>query len=176
LNKTTTTTRITNINKLEGIILPDNMSVEEYKKYIQKNTENINLIPCPDTNPFFNGTVCISCPISQYFSVSISACQTCPSLYTYNNSTYHCDSPSYYSNLDNPKWISIGIPPKTIKEKIKNQSILTNSKECPQNTPFFNKQNCVNCSDKNPIFSYDSWSCTACASTAIFNLNIQSCV
>jgi hypothetical protein len=83
--------RITNINNLTNILLPDNMSLEGYKKSIQNNTENANFIPCPSVSPFFNGTACIYCPSNQYFSVSIQTCLTCPSFHRYNKATYHCD-------------------------------------------------------------------------------------
>lgn len=134
----TTPQRVSSSDNLTGTLLPQNTTVDEYKQKLSSSVNNPNFVPCPLRTPFFDGTQCISCPEKQYFSVQKRICQTCPQFYVYNSTTYHCQQIKYYSNLDNPSWLSVGTPPSDIIKNTQNQSSQPNSQPCPSETPFFN--------------------------------------
>lgn len=168
--------RVSNANNLVGLLLPPGTSFQDYKQSLSSNPQNQMLLPCPLESPFFDGTACISCSTSQYFSSAARVCQTCPAQQIYNSQTYHCETINFYSNPDVKIWTSIATSPSEILKKIANASTQTNAKPCPITTPYFNGQTCISCSNPTPIFSYDALKCTSCVAPSIFDPNLYSCV
>jgi hypothetical protein len=80
---------VNNVANLSGILLPPNTTLQQYQQSLVSN-QNANLVSCPLTTPFFDGSKCLSCPSNQYFSVTIRGCQTCPPQQIYNQTTCHC--------------------------------------------------------------------------------------
>ena len=154
--------RVTNSNNLAGLLLPPNVSIQDYKQSLLANPQNQNLLPCPSSTPFFDGTACVSCPADQYFSALAKVCQTCPFQQVYNPQTYHCEAISYYSNPEVKLWTSISTPPADIAKNMTDAASQPNSKPCPIDIPYFNGQACIACPNPTPIFSYDGLKCTSC--------------
>lgn len=48
------------------------------------------LTPCPDAKPYYNGVVCVSCELPQYWSVSANLCKTCPKDQAFDINTKKC--------------------------------------------------------------------------------------
>lgn len=73
-NTTTPTTppaqpiqRVTNVQNPTGLLLPVTKTLPDYINSV--NSAGTNVVPCPSTTPFFDGTQCINCPAGQYFAV-----------------------------------------------------------------------------------------------------------
>lgn len=108
---------------------------------------------CPTQTPYVNANnQCISC---QYlFDASLKSCVACPPGSSYNQTIHQCDTSSGETVLKNsyggaPN--SIGTIPPTVN----------NLTTCPQTSPFFDGQQCVNCQLPN-FFDFNTKVCQAC--------------
>lgn len=175
-NQTIPSQMISNSNNFVGLLLPSNTSLTDYKNSLTLNPQNLTQVPCPISQPFFDGTSCIYCQPPQYFSTQIRGCQTCPPQQSYNSSSFHCENTFLYSNPLNNSWISVGTAPSQILEQLNNASTMPNAQPCPIAFPYLSNGICISCGASAPLYSYDGQQCTSCVSPSVFDSNLHSCV
>ena len=164
----------TNTANPVGLLLPNNMTLSTYQSQLPVGP---NVVTCPSSTPYFDGTSCISCGPGQLFDVSINTCLTCPSGTTYSNTTYQCMTVSYYTNITlNNNWISVNRNFTQLQSAMNTAAVVPYAQPCPSSKPFFNGKTCVACSGSTPYFSFDTNSCQGCGKLTTFSSSLHSCV
>ena len=85
----------TNPSTSPSLIL-DGRSLNEWRVYYYNNqTADPQISDCPSSKPYFDGVVCINCPVEQpYFNLQYRICQACPQNTDYDVSVRDCLSNS----------------------------------------------------------------------------------
>lgn len=131
-----------------------------------------NDVVCPLNTAYFNGSACIDCSApNNLFDLTNKNCTSCNSTSIFNATTHICDVIPLKPNATN----SLSYPNILLAD---NQILpVNNSKDiaCPQDKPYFNGTDCINCSSPNNLFSLTNKNCTACDSLSVFNKTTQKC-
>jgi hypothetical protein len=166
---------VTNTTIPSGLILPSGVTLSAYQAQLAASGQN--LVPCPGSTPYFDGTVCIGCGSGQLFDVAIKTCQTCPVGTTYSVLNYSCLSTKYYTNITLAgNWVSVVKNFTQLQQTILAIAALPNGQACPAATPFFDGSQCIACSPSAPFFSFDSNTCVNCGAGTVFSPNVHLCV
>lgn len=128
-----------------------------------------NDIPCPPTQPFYNGTACISCPASDpLYNISSRTCTRCPPNTEFIITSHSCDKIANVSNVAAYTQQSIlgSFPPQTQYDV-----------PCPPSTPILYNGSCVEaqCPSAYPILNASNLVCLTCPSNSVYNATKRTC-
>ncbi len=129
---------------------------------VNSYSNNIYKLPlCPSNIPFFNGTACMDCPPSLYFSLSELTCRSCPTASYYDPTSLSCKQLHFYSLSQNLSWSTTKKSVEDVLEEISKRKSLVSFAECPPSAPFSNNTDCIACTPPSH-FSYDTLKCENC--------------
>jgi hypothetical protein len=126
------------------------------------NTYTCLYTSCPPSQPFWDGSKCVSCYLPQYWNYQVNSCTNCPAGTNYDievNQCVVCQSGYTYDY--------------TIFKCVQ-QSNNGTSGSCPSNT-FWNGQTCVTCFLPN-YWNIDTQKCETCSVGLNYDVTVKQCV
>ena len=164
----------TNINTNKSWILGGIPLNNLIKDYVYRADKYDNLTNCGEATPFFNGQSCIDCSgKTPIFNISSSTCVACPANFQYDITTKACIASKTTTPTTYKPNVAVSSPRVALGD---NQNLTDldnylngNGTECPKETPFVQKGNCINCPADKPYFSLDIMDCKATPDKTTFD-------
>jgi hypothetical protein len=134
--------------------------------------------PCPATQPYYNGYVCVGCQTGQFYDYDTLQCKSCPAGQVFNPNNLTCVTPtntSYQTNPNSPNLIYGTKPYNQLVEEY-NVNKTNGVVDCPPEYPYKYTYGCTNCLDNTYQFHLDYQICTHCPAGTTYNYSFKNCV
>lgn len=133
---------------------------------------------CPPEKRYFNGQICQSCDLPQYWNFDTNECKSCEKGLYFDKYARQClyspEGQKYKTNLDATKNIYFNGDFEEVKREVANSG---NKSLCPSDKPFYDKSSnsCINCEGDSNIFNYLKNHCMRCPDGTHFNEEYHIC-